>query len=938
MNKDRPWIADPGDDLKRRSVRGAAATLSSQGVVFVIRLVVTSVLARLLSPMDFGLVAMATPLVAFVILFEDLGLSMATVQRNELSEGLVIRLFWVNVLAGFGLTVVTILCAPLVSLFFHDGRLTAITMALGSAFIIGGLGAQQRALLIRQMRFGFLSRLQIAAVTASALCAIAAALLGFGYWSLVVLTLTNTLIVSIGVWLVPQFTPRLTRSLRGAGDSIRFGLNYTGVGVLEFFARNMDNVLIGRYWGATELGYYSRAYSLLLQPLYRFHAPIETVVIPGLSRLQDDEARYGRYYLKALATMSTMALPAIVALMIVSKDVVAVFLGPQWTAAVPLFAILGVTALLHTTYLTLAWLFVSQGRTGAQLRWSLISVPVTIAGIAAGLPLGGLGVSTGYTAANLLLFLPGIWFATRNTPLRVRDVLGASRQGVLMAAGVGVVVYLASLAPLSNVYVRFAIEAVAGVAAWSVLSPMVSGQDSPLHHVAELAGYTRPVVGRQAAKNAGHQEARSPLAFSGSRVLRATYIAAALVLLLAVSEAIGRYALGLSGTAGFLNPWTGPLALVPALTAFLWLFPPRDLWRFIASAPLALTRAMRTAAQIRSLRPFTALLRERLEWLLVVTGAISIVWAVFTALSASPMKGLRDLLYLWLMTLVFVVFTTLRDRGLIRTDRLVQALVIGLFVIMPLISLLVLKDAYARHRYSGLLFSPSVFAVVTSLVVQLSLTSTNNRWWRISAGALGLVLIGLSGTRSPFVAAVIFVAIWLFSRFFRLRVAKYVKVLAPATLVVIAAAVIYFGQQFRVLQFTKWRFGSIPTRLSFYKGLISDMRGSLYIGGYGPGSAEAKQNVLPHFDLLRFWHDYSVFGMLLWLLLPLCMFYVALRYAAGRVHHRLTVITWAVWLFAMTVLVGAHNIFQTPIGVVVFALFLALVVPRPDALRNDHSA
>lgn len=418
---------------------------------------------------------------------------------------------------------------------------------------------------------------------------------------------------------------------------------------------------------------------------------------------------------------------------------------------------------------------------------------------------------------------------------------------------------------------------------------------------------------------------------------QATYIAAALVLLLAVSEAIGRYGFGLRGTAGFLNAWTGPLALVPTLAAFLWLFPARDLWRFVASAPRVFSSALRTAARTRSIRPFTALLRARLEWLLAVAAAISVVWAVFTAISVSPQKGLRDLVYLWLMCLLFVVFTTLRDRGLLRTDRFAQALVIGFFVIIPVISLLVLKDAYAKHRYNGLLFSPSVFAVVSSLVVQFSLTNITNRWWRISAVVLGLALVGLSGTRSPFVAAVVFVAVWLFARFFGLRVAKYVKVLAPVTLVAVGGAIVYFGQQFRVFQFAKWKSGSIPTRLSYYRGLIADMRGSFYIGGYTPGSAEARRSVLPHFDLLRFWHDYSVFGMLLWLLLPVCMFYVALRYAAaGRTRRRLTVIAWAVWLFAMTVLVSAHNIFQTPIGVVVFALFLALVVRRPATLRDDH--
>ena len=251
---------------------------------------------------------------------------------------------------------------------------------------------------------------------------------------------------------------------------------------------------------------------------------------------------------------------------------------------------------------------------------------------------------------------------------------------------------------------------------------------------------------------------------------RSTYIAAALVLLLAISEAIGRYGFGLKGTAGFLNPWTGPLALVADPGGVLVAVRRKTPWRFVASAPRAFASAFVTAARTRSIRPFTALLRARLEWLLVVTGAISIVWAVFTALSASPRKGLRDLVYVWLMCLLFVVFTTLRDRGLLRTDRFAQALVIGFFVIIPVISLLVLKDAYAKHRYSGLLFSPSVFAVVSSLVVQLSLTNIKNRWWRISAVVLGLALVGLSGTRSPFVAAVVFVAVWLFARLFGLRV------------------------------------------------------------------------------------------------------------------------------------------------------------------------
>ena len=187
-----------------------------------------------------------------------------------------------------------------------------------------------------------------------------------------------------------------------------------------------------------------------------------------------------------------MALPAIVALMIVSKDVVAVFLGPHWAPAVPMFAVLGVTALLHTTYLTTAWLFVSLGRTGRQLRWSLIAVPVTIAGIAAGFPWAASGSRSAIPRPTCSCSCPGYGTRPGTLPCESKRCWARTSKGVLIAAGVGVVVYLVSLVPLSNVYGRLAIEAAAGLVAWSVLSLVVSGKDSPLRRLVGLASAAGP--------------------------------------------------------------------------------------------------------------------------------------------------------------------------------------------------------------------------------------------------------------------------------------------------------------------------------------------------------------------------------------------------------------------------------------------------------------
>jgi len=202
-------------DLKGRSVRGGAATLAGQGGRFLIQMVSTVVLARLLTPADFGLIAMVTAVTGFAEFFKDLGLSMATVQKAEVTHEQVSVLFWVNVAMSVLIALITAALGPVIAWFYGDPRLATVTVALSLAFVFGGLTVQHQALLRRQMRFTALAIIPVIAMAAAVMAAIIAGSLGAGYWALVIMELTRAATSAAAVWLVCRWWPGLPT--RGAG-------------------------------------------------------------------------------------------------------------------------------------------------------------------------------------------------------------------------------------------------------------------------------------------------------------------------------------------------------------------------------------------------------------------------------------------------------------------------------------------------------------------------------------------------------------------------------------------------------------------------------------------------------------------------------------------------------------------------------------------------
>ncbi len=423
-------------DLKGRSIRGGAVTIGGQAARFVIHMGSNIVLARLLAPSVFGLVAMVTAVTGFAQLFKDLGLSMATIQKASITQRQISAMFWVNVAVSMLIALLITALAPAVAWFYGEPRLTAITAALALSFLFGGLTVQPQALLRRQMRYGILTAVDVAAMLLGASSAIAAALLGAGYWALVINQLVHAFCVAAGTWIFSRWRPGFIIRNAGIREMLHFGANLTGFNILNYFARNLDNILIGKVWGTVSLGLYTKAYSLLMLPLQQINAPISAVAVPTLSRLQDDPKRYRTYYLKTIRLITSLTMPGMMFLIVMADEVILLLLGPQWSETSRIFMVLGISGLMQPVANSTGWLFISQGRTREMFRWGFIGSGKTVLAILAGLPWGAFGVAVSYTAVGLVTGPLLYWFVGRTGPVGFRDIYRALGTPLLISFGV----------------------------------------------------------------------------------------------------------------------------------------------------------------------------------------------------------------------------------------------------------------------------------------------------------------------------------------------------------------------------------------------------------------------------------------------------------------------------------------------------------------------
>ena len=432
-------------DLRERSIRGGMISVIAQAAKLTLHLGTMAVLARLLTPSDFGLLAMVTAVTWMLLLFKDTGLSTATVQAAELDERQVNMLFWINValsaaLAGIGAG----LASPMAQLF-DEPRVTVLMLALSAGLVLTGLGSQHQALLRRAMRFRALAWIDLASVVTGGAAGIVTALLGGGVWALVTLELSRGLSATALAWITAGWTPGLPARCNVWG-LIRVGGGLTGTNVMSSIAWQSGLVLMSTSWGAATLGLYTRAHALLTLPQRQLVGPLSGVAIPMMSRLMGEPDRYQRAA-KATLTMVGVISAGIAAWMIVGRDwIVAVMLGPQWTETAAIFGLLGFGAFAQPVFNVCGWMLVSQGRVRDLLHLNAVDGVLKVVAVIIGLPWGPLGVAAAISLRYAIELPVMLWFAGRTGPVTLAALRRMVRMPLLAFGGMLIVLQTLRLA------------------------------------------------------------------------------------------------------------------------------------------------------------------------------------------------------------------------------------------------------------------------------------------------------------------------------------------------------------------------------------------------------------------------------------------------------------------------------------------------------------
>ncbi len=430
-------------DLKKRSLKSGLITVASQPIKLALGIGSTAVLARMLTPFDFGLLAMVAPLLAFVDSLTNLGLETATVQREKLDHQQASAMFWLSLKINAVVIGLMVLMAPVLAWFYKQAELTGITLMLAVGVLSLCVTFQHKSLLKRQMRFEMMTAIEVGSLVSGAVFAIGAAWLGFGYWALVLQVVVMQLTQSIASWFVCGWRPakyvkntKLDTNLR---EMLSYGAHLSGFRFLTRVGMRLDRILVGYFSGAGPLGFYHVAYTWAYFPFEQIYHPMFDVAVSSFSRTQHDPDLYRAYCRRGLMPIFAFSMPLLAFCFVQAREIMLLLLGKQWLEAVPLFQVLAIAVFVGSMYRVTKWLYVSIGQTQRQLRWGLIHTCVMILAVAVGAKWGAYGIAMGYTVGICLLTYPAVAFCLKTSPLSMGDFFSVVWRSALASVTAAVI-------------------------------------------------------------------------------------------------------------------------------------------------------------------------------------------------------------------------------------------------------------------------------------------------------------------------------------------------------------------------------------------------------------------------------------------------------------------------------------------------------------------
>jgi O-antigen/teichoic acid export membrane protein len=428
------------DSLGSRILNGVAWKAGSQVTLQLSRMVVALILARLLAPHDFGLAAMVFIFSSFIVVFTDNALGTALIQRRDLTDGDRSTVFWMSAGIGLLLTLIGLaLSGPLAS-FYGESEVQALFAAVSVGFCVSALGTTHSALLIREMQFRKLELRQIAATIVGAAAGIAVALSGGGAWAIVIQQLSEAVVSTVLLWVFMPWRPSWRFSLASLKKLGGFAGNVFGENLVSQTVKTVTSLLLGRVLGAAALGTYTLASNVILVPFSRIAGPLQQVFFPAFSEISEDRSRLADLWIRATRMIALISMPALVGLIIVAPDFVAVALGAKWEEATVIIQILGLVGLVASLQTLNAEVLLAVGRAGWFFMFSLVTHVCMTLAVIVGLQWGIVGVAVATLAMTAVIEPSRALLTTRAAGIPfwsfVRPLSGAAQATALMAVAV----------------------------------------------------------------------------------------------------------------------------------------------------------------------------------------------------------------------------------------------------------------------------------------------------------------------------------------------------------------------------------------------------------------------------------------------------------------------------------------------------------------------
>ena len=509
-----PSVPESGESLRRLAVRGAGATILFGGAGVAAQMIGTVVLARLIVPRDYGLIAMVTTFSALLVACGgSSGIPDAVAQCARIDHAIASNLFWISLGLGVLLTAIFAGAGSLLAAFYGEPALVTLAVGLSATIVLTSISVVPLALLRRAMLFPTVARTELTSKAVSVAVSICFACAGWGRWALVMGACALPLSTAIGAWWKCRWLPGGLRYNSETGSLLKVAIHTYGRYSVKYFASNTDNLLVGWRFGAFALGFYKKAYDLFALSATQLVFTTSLVAVTALSRVREDRVQFHRYLLGAITALAFLGMGIAGDLTLIGNDLIRLLLGPGWGPAGSIFTFFAPGIGIMLIYGTHGWIHLSIGRADRWFLWGIVEWVVTTLLFLAGLHWGPKGIAVAWDLSLWLLTIPAMWYAGKPIGLKVGQMISGVWKYVMASLLSGLtcsllltrLAWLSGLTGASGAALRIACVTLSFTCLYLLAVVLLHGGLDPLRSVLRFAKDMAPTAQRPttAAVDAG---------------------------------------------------------------------------------------------------------------------------------------------------------------------------------------------------------------------------------------------------------------------------------------------------------------------------------------------------------------------------------------------------------------------------------------------------